>query len=362
MKVTVCTRIPIDTYMGGIATVLNKYIDNKSMFYENGVDISLFSWHDEKVEKIKNSKIRNILYWKSLWKASLNYCRNNKPDLFHIHTAREFMFLRDVIIGRSIARRTGTKCALTVHVGAIETVFNRIPKFLHKYLIKSLNRYFCMVFFLSNRIMESFISKGLNGDKCCVLYNFHDMPLVDSKDNNGVVNLLFVGAIQREKGIIEVMNAFNLLKNESCEVHLDICGLVNDSSVKKRFDDYCKENTGTVTVHGYVTGREKEQLFRSADILLLPSYHEGFPLVVLEAIASRCAIVTTRVGALPEILRDENVIWVEIGSTQSLLEALKRIIEDTALLRDMQKKNRKLAEEFTLGKHIQKLCSIYDSL
>lgn len=363
LKVTLCTRIPTNAYMGGIAVILNKYLEKKDYFSEENVDISLFSWHDQKVESIRNSKIRNILYWASLWRASIKYCKYSNPDIFHIHTAREFLFMRDVMIGSSIAKKLKIKCALTIHVGAIETVFHRIPKVFRGYLIGLLNKYFSKVFFLSKEIMEEFISVGLNRNLCKVLYNFHDMPEyeISGLQDHEETNLLFVGAIQREKGILELLRAVEKIRNEEY-VHLDVCGLINDSTVTKTFTQFCDTYPDLINAHGYVKGIEKSELFHKADVLILPSYHEGLPLVILEALASGCAIIATKVGAIPEILSDENAIWVEVGDSESLYQAIKEIASNRNYLHEMKKKNLLLSKEFTLGEHIKKLCDEYHAI
>ena len=363
IKVTVCCRLPVKAYFGGIATIVKKYMDRADLFSAEEVELSLFDFHDEKAEAVKNQKLRNILYWKSFSRAARAYCKQNRPDLFHIHTARELLFLRDVLVGASIARSYHIKCALTIHVGAASTVFNRIPKPLHKYLINCLNKYFSHVFFLSEEIMSSFVAMGLRQEICSVLYNFHDMPSPSEKKcDPEFLRCLFVGAIQREKGIIELMNAFDALKNGGYRFHLDICGLINDSSVQQRFDEFCKNNKDFVTAHGYVTGSEKERLFSDADVLILPSYHEGMPLVVLEALASGCAVISTRVGTTPEILGEENALWVEIGDEKALANAIFSLASDPARLKAMQKANLQLADKFALKTHVKDLCSIYRSI
>lgn len=363
MKVTICIRIPINAYMGGMATLANQYIENSQLFKNENVNISLFNYHDLKVEKIKNSKLRNILYWASCWRESIRYCKIHEPDLFHIHTAREFSFLRDVMIGGSIAKKTRSKCALTIHVGAIETVFNRIPKWTHRYIVNCLNKYFSKVFFLSKTLAESFVSIGVKSEICFVLYNFHEMPIIveDKTQNTDRINFLFVGAIQREKGILELIDAFETIKSYR-RVHLDICGLVNDPTIENTFNTFLENNKDCVTAHGYVYKDNKEHLFRKADVLVLPSYHEGMPLVILEGIASGCAVITTKVGAIPEVLSSENALWVDIGDSISLRDAMLEIIDDSTKRQNMQRINSDLSKSFTIEEHIKTLCSVYKDI
>jgi glycosyltransferase involved in cell wall biosynthesis len=84
-----------------------------------------------------------------------------------------------------------------------------------------------------------------------------------------------------------------------------------------------------VSLRGGVWGDEKRDLFRSSSILLLPSYYENLPLVVLEAAAAGMAIVATPVGALPELFVDrESILFVERGNPEQLGEAISELARD----------------------------------
>ena len=115
-----------------------------------------------------------------------------------------------------------------------------------------------------------------------------------------------------------------------------------------------------ITLNGYVSGKDKTAIFDRADVLLLPSYHEGMPLVILEALANGCAIVSTRVGATPEILTDSHACWVDIANSVQIAEAVKKLAEDEAFLAQMQENNQKMAESFTIEANIKSLCKIYE--
>jgi glycosyltransferase involved in cell wall biosynthesis len=74
-------------------------------------------------------------------------------------------------------------------------------------------------------------------------------------------------------------------------------------------------------------GKEKEELFRKAAVFVLPSHTENLPLVILEAAAAGLAIVTTPVGAIPEILQDgDTAVFVPPGDAGKLRDALRNVL------------------------------------
>lgn len=87
---------------------------------------------------------------------------------------------------------------------------------------------------------------------------------------------------------------------------------------------------------GYVTGEEKERIWRKASIYCMCSYNEGFPMVVLEAWAYGIAVVTTPVGGLPDVIEDgRNCVTFPFGDSGSLAERLAEIIEDERMRSDI---------------------------
>jgi len=85
-------------------------------------------------------------------------------------------------------------------------------------------------------------------------------------------------------------------------------------------------------------------------------------LVVLEAMAEGCAIITTPVGATPEIMSDNKVLWVRIGNSDDIRTAIRKLAEDVELLIQMQQENRELSKRYTVERHIRELCCIYDGI
>jgi glycosyltransferase involved in cell wall biosynthesis len=83
---------------------------------------------------------------------------------------------------------------------------------------------------------------------------------------------------------------------------------------------------GRVRIHGRVSDQELSRLYTQADALLLPSFHEGYGMVLGEALAAGLPIVATRAGAVPEVVRDgQEAILVPVGDVLALTHAINRL-------------------------------------
>ena len=350
-----------DQYIGGIATVINNYMHNKELFAEKGYSISLFDYKDSHCSTIAVGSIRKIVYGIKQAKAIKKRINSEKVDIVHIHTSRNSLFVKDVLVGAYLSNKSNSKICLTIHVGDSTTVFEKVPSNLKKKTIALLNKYFFKVFFLTKEIMNQFVENNLQVDKACVLYNTCDITYDEetSEANNEKLKVLFVGMINRDKGILELLDAISDKRiSERIECH--ICGEITDNSIVAEFEQKYESVKGIVSLHGYVNGVEKDRLFSSCDVLVLPSYHEGFPLVILEALFCGCAIIATRVGAIPEILDDDNCLFVEVRNPQSIETALLAYLNDRERLVRTKKNNLELSSRFTLRHHIGLLCDLYE--
>ena len=99
-----------------------------------------------------------------------------------------------------------------------------------------------------------------------------------------------------------------------------------------------------VDFKGYVTGMEKEALFRETSIYCMCSYEEGFPMVVLEAWMHGMALVTTPVGGLPDVLEEgRNALTFPFGDADALAEQLERLMADEDLRKQIAGFSRRFA-------------------
>lgn len=355
-----CFRRPSEgNYIGGLVTLCNDYIDKRDLFKSEGINIGCFNYEipkDSLWNKLRISKIRNIIYGAAQIHALKSYLKKDPATCVHIHTSRKALFFKDIILAKSIRKVCKAPIIMTIHVGDVATVFHN--KFTRQFLIRMMNQSIDNVLFLSERMRQQFIDAGLNEQQAKVLYNFYNITPVSpiDKPENHTTHLIYLGSINREKGIIELLSA---MKKSKHDFHLDLCGTIIEESIRPEFESLLNSLYGKVTFHGYVDKAAKEKLLRSADILLLPSYREGLPISILEAMATSCAIITTPVGAIPEILCDENAIIIEPRNTEALGKAIDYLIERPDAIKAMKSANFTKSLQFSDSVHINRLCELY---
>jgi glycosyltransferase involved in cell wall biosynthesis len=148
--------------------------------------------------------------------------------------------------------------------------------------------------------------------------------------------ILFVGNMLEQKGPLVLLDALALLASRGCDFDAEFAGAwrgaVNAESFAAKVRALGLE--GRVTHRGVITGAEKTRAFADAEIFAFPTYydHEAFPLVIIEAMMRGLAVVSTYVGAIPEIL-DGGATGELVPEKDpvALAEALERLLRDDGL-------------------------------
>lgn len=142
---------------------------------------------------------------------------------------------------------------------------------------------------------------------------------------------LFLGALLPEKGIAELIAACALLAAEGRDFTLDVAGDQRPAWLHELVA--ARGLGGRVRYLGWIAGAEKERALASALALVLPSYREGMPMVLLEATVCGTPCIVTPVGAVPELFAGgESALFVEPRSAASLAAAMRRALERPAEL------------------------------
>jgi glycosyltransferase involved in cell wall biosynthesis len=152
-------------------------------------------------------------------------------------------------------------------------------------------------------------------------------------------NLLFLGALISAKGVYDLVKAAGELKRAGLLLHLTIAGDRELAKVRR-----CSQAEGVddaMDLPGWVAEEKKLQLLRETDILVLPSYKEGLPLCVLEAMACGLPIICSNIGGLADLVKEgENGFLVEPGDVKRLSSCIRTLVRDQRLREEMGRRNR----------------------
>jgi glycosyltransferase involved in cell wall biosynthesis len=143
--------------------------------------------------------------------------------------------------------------------------------------------------------------------------------------------ILGLGLMGRDKGVFDAVKAAVTVMGLHPTFQLILAGPERDPGILKELRGQIQAASlnGNVELRSAVWGQAKLDLFRQSQILILPSYFENFPLVVLEAAAAGLAIITTPVGAVPEFFADGvSALFVESGNSDQLAQAIARLLSN----------------------------------
>lgn len=145
-----------------------------------------------------------------------------------------------------------------------------------------------------------------------------------------MIRFIYLGNLLIEKGPLVLLEACRILKERNVPFHCDLVGAPTAEIALQAVQALAQEYQlgEIVTIHGAQYGKAKEQLLKQADVMVFPTYYrnECFPLVLLEGMKQGLALISTKEGAIPDIIRDgETGLLIEKQNPQSLALAMEKL-------------------------------------
>lgn len=329
-----------------------------------------YSWRGIEVRAYKYPALpRNLILDISSWvmqKLLRQHIERFRPDLIHVHFAYP-TGLAAIRVGNLY----DVPVVLTVHGWDIHTV----PYIAQRYkngVIESLNRatqVLAVSEFMKEavlqlcptaRVMTHYIGRDLSQ------FRWREKHLLDSVSEHELRNLkgpiiLFIGNLLRKKGVLDLLKAFHIIEDTGAFlVYVGDGPLMSEIAHQARILNL----EGRVRLLGAKPPESIPKLLMWADVLVMPSYCEGLPLVCLEALACGVPVVATRVGGIPEIVRHmETGLLVPVGDIEALARAIKWVLANKGEVRKLSEAGRRLVEQFhNLETNTKRLSEIYYGL
>lgn len=250
-----------------------------------------------------------------------------KIGLVHCHAAMKGSFWRKSAFAL-IARSTGIPVVFHLHGSEMKTFVHRQPKLVQRLIGWILARQSVVV--VLSQSWADYVHSISPEAAVQVLPNYVALPELplNREPVGNVVRLLFLGLVGTRKGVYDLLPAFRQAATAQGAMELTIGG----NGEVEQAQMLAKELGVLDCVHfaGWVSGDDKFRLLQQADIYVLPSYNEGLPMSILEAMSWGVPVISTRVGGIPELINDgKDGILIEAGDQKALATAISHLASDT---------------------------------
>ena len=178
------------------------------------------------------------------------------------------------------------------------------------------------------------------------------------------LKLLFVGALNYSKGVRNLIETMNLFKDENLHISLHLVGEWSNNNQKEETLKYINshELNQFITFHGILKDNEKWSIYENSSLLVHPTFWDGQPLVILEAMGCGLPIISTKIGAIPDTMTDNfNGILLEENTPDELAKAIMTFYGNEHLIRQISTNNLKTYQErFTIKSYIDRMVNWFE--
>jgi len=352
---------PLPPPYGGIARWTEQilaYLDKNDIIIHKHLDIAVRwrSVHSGKFVRLIGGNIQLIYnYFKFL------ICLVSGFNIVHLTSSGSFGLVRDVIFSIT-TKLFRSKFVIHIRFGRVPNVFKL--KNYEYYLLRLIFRFSDKIIcidqntynFLSHQ--ADYIASKLYLVPNCIDYDFQSENIGFSAKKNIIS---FVGWVKKEKGVEELIHAF--LKLNPSDWELKLIGPIDQTFINKIEEKHHFLKNKNIHFLENLNNSAVLRELAQSKIFALPSYTEGFPNVVLEAMATKNAIVATKVGAVPEMLENKAGILVDVADEKSLYEALKTLSKNDSLQHLLSENAfKRCAEVYSIETVVNQYLDIWKSL
>ena len=359
---TVIVVGPPATQMGGMASVVRQVLEiDFGRHYRTQAVPCTFA--PETGETFRARVRRHISQVGRLGEA----IRRWRAPIVHLHTCSGFSFFRSAV-DMLAAQRLGARVLLHIHGAAFDRFFAEAGFLKRRLISASLSRADGVIA-LSKQWRRKLQDMAPFG-RICVVENAVAIPPLrqpqQREQMDSVCHFLLLARMDAWKGIDDLLTACAQLRDRGVAFTLTLAGppgsAGNAEQMERKIAD---RNLGSaVTYVGPALGREKLRLFESANVYVQPSHHEGMPISLLEALAHGLPVIATTVGAVPEVItQNQEGLLVPPHNPDLLAAAMGDLAGDAGRRARMSVAARCTAERrFSLDRLRDDLVRLYDAV
>ena len=344
----ICMIVPQSDVKGGIATVVNGY---REYGLGKGYEVSFIESY------------RDGSKWQKLGKAIRGYFKFGvellfrKPEVVHVHSSFGPSFYRKIPFILMTSWR-GVKLVNHIHGAEFEDFYVNVSPKKKELIRKIYNK--CDVLVVLSQEWKERIGTIVAEDKIRLIENYCHIPKLQEGIRKN--QILFLGELGERKGCFDIPEIYKKVVAKVGNIPLVMAGAGEVETIKNMLAE--RDVLENVTFPGWIRGEVKEKILQESKFFLFPSYNEGMPMAVLEAMAYGMGIVTSNVGGIPKLIEDGVSGYIcEPGDVDRISEKLIELIRKEEYLKKCGFNARKKAiEKYSYESHVEKLKKMYASI
>lgn len=339
---------PLPPPKGGIATWTIAY-KNSSILKEHSIEIVNTAIMEKRRKKLKRlyliEEIKRLI---NILKSLEQKIQNKKFDVAHINSSCSALGLYRDYICIKILKKRKIKIFIHFHCDVSYMVKHRSQKNLLKKILANIDGAITL-----NKVSYQYIKAIDENIKVTIIPNFINEDLVikqNKKINNKIEKIIYVGRVCKEKG----SNIIFDIAKEFPNIQFKMIG-----KVTQEFDNI--EKPINIILEGEKASNYVIKELKKSDLFIFPTNTEGFPCALLEAMAVGLPIITTKVGAIQDMLEQNGGIYCRLNKREDFIEAINRLNYNKEQREKMSMWNINKVKQMYLQENvIKKIIELYE--
>ena len=327
--------------------------------------IGLFGAHENGLEvRLHPSTIDGGIAAKALFSAwqllRFAFTPLPRPVIVHLHASWHSSFWRKMAYAW-VSWWKGARVLMHIHPTYFTDFYESGGPLRQRAIRATIRR--CQAVMVLTEEMAAKLGAIAPGCKVHVMPNPVDLDEFGAQPapSRGPATVLFLGWFVPGKGAYDLLEALASVHAHRPGLRAVFGGCKQEDQLRERVRTLGL--AGSVEVAGWCGRAEVVRLLRTCTLFALPTYSEGIPMVLLEAMACGTPVVTCPVGGIPAVARDgRNALFVRPGDVGSLAAAIERLLDDPALREAMSQANREDVRRYDVRTLGASLLEIYAEL
>ena len=340
------------TEKGGMNSVIDQLMDHD---WGDEFEFTYLATH------ISGNPVKKSLFFARSYLRLKKLIKKNTFDIIHIHMSYKGSFFRKYYVTK-LCKKNSKKVIIHLHGSEFKDFYysgdeNRKAKIQELFNLAD-------VTIVLGESWREFITSISPKANVVIVNNAVKIPDIDEKKPHERVTFLFLVALIKRKGVMDLLQATKQLVNEGVTSFKVL--IAGSGAEEQSLKSYVTENSlsNFVDFLGWVENDDKPGLFEKSDVLVLPSYNEGLPIAILEAMSYGLPIISTNVGSISEAVEnDKNGYLFFPGNVDDMHDGMKQLVLSKDKWNVYSKNSRKYAiNKFSEDVYFNKMEIIYREL